>query len=246
MSVGGDVAVEARFQTMHKSSNAQSDAAYTGMTQKVKGANMNHQHIHWLGHASFRIEDGGTQIYIDPWKLPKDLPKADFIFITHAHYDHFSQEDIALIKKDGTTFFAPKDVAYQLKGTVISVAPDQSYNVGELKVRTVAAYNIGKKFHPKQNNWVGYLIALSTGQKIYHTGDTDFTPEMRAVTTDFVLIPCGGTYTMSAKEAADAANIFKPHTVIPMHWGDIVGSKADAEEVAKIFKGDTVIKTPEK
>lgn len=207
---------------------------------------MNHQHIHWLGHASFRIEDGATQIYIDPWKLPPKSPKADVVFVTHAHYDHFSPEDIAKIRKDGTTFFAPKDVAYLLEGTVISVAPGQSYAVGELKIRTIPAYNLGKKFHPKQNNWIGYIIALSTGQKIYHSGDTDFTPEMRGVVTDFALLPCGGTYTMTGKEAAEAANVFKPHTLIPMHWGDIVGSKQDADEVKKVFKGETVIKVPER
>ena len=207
---------------------------------------MNHQHIHWLGHASFRIEDGGTQIYIDPWKLPANSPKADVVFITHAHYDHFSQEDIAKIRKTKTAFFAPKDVAYQIEGNVISVVPGQSYNFGELKVKAVHAYNLGKQFHPKQNNWVGYVIALSTGQKIYHSGDTDFTPEMRSVVTDFALLPCGGTYTMTGDEAAAAANVFKPHTLIPMHWGDIVGTKKDAEDVAKSFKGKTVVKSPEK
>jgi L-ascorbate metabolism protein UlaG (beta-lactamase superfamily) len=93
---------------------------------------------------------------------------------------------------------------------------------------------------------VGYLITLSTGQKIYHSGDTDFTPEMRTVVTDFALLPCGGTYTMSGKEAADAANVFKPQTLIPMHWGDIVGTRKDAEEVQKSFNGETIIKAPER
>jgi L-ascorbate metabolism protein UlaG (beta-lactamase superfamily) len=207
---------------------------------------VNHQHIHWLGHASFRIEDGAKQIYIDPWKLPPRCPTADVILITHAHYDHFSQEDIARIKNDRTTFFAPKDVAYQIDGTVIAVAPNQSYEIGELKIKTVPAYNIGKPFHPKQNNWVGYLITLSTGQKVYHSGDTDATPEMRTVVTDFALLACGGTYTMDGKEAGTAANAFKPHTLIPMHWGDIVGARSDAEEVRKTFSGETVIKTPER
>jgi L-ascorbate metabolism protein UlaG (beta-lactamase superfamily) len=207
---------------------------------------MNHQHIHWLGHASFRIEDGARQLYIDPWKISPNSPKADVIFITHAHYDHFSPEDIARIKKESTAFFAPKDVAYQIEGTVIAVAPNQLYELGEIKVRTVPAYNIGKPYHPRQSNWVGYIITLSTGQKIYHSGDTDATPEMRTVVTDFALLPCGGTYTMSAKEAGEAANVFKPHTVIPMHWGDIVGSQADAEEIKKFFNGETVIKTPER
>ncbi len=207
---------------------------------------MNHQHIHWLGHSSFRIEDGATQLYIDPWKLSGTLPSADVVFLTHAHYDHFSVEDIARIKKDTTVFFAPKDIAYQLKGTVIAVSPGELYNVGELKVKTVHAYNIGKKFHPKQNNWVGYVIALSTGQRIYHSGDTDFTPEMRSVVTEFALLPCGGTYTMTGKEAGEAANVFKPQAVVPMHWGDIVGTKADAEELQKVFQGETIIKMPEK
>lgn len=211
-----------------------------------KGVSMNHQHIHWLGHASFRIEDGATQIYIDPWKLPANAPKADVIFITHAHYDHFSKEDIAKIKKEGTAFFAPKDVAYQIKGTVIAVTPGEIYNLGELKVKTVPAYNVGKQFHPKQNNWVGYIISLSTGQKIYHSGDTDVTPELKNVVTDFALLPIGGTYTMTAKEAAEAANAFKPHTVIPMHWGDIVGAQNDADEFKRLFKGVTVVKSPER
>lgn len=107
---------------------------------------MNHKHIHWLGHASFRIEDSATQIYIDPWKLPANAPKADVIFITHAHYDHFSTEDLAKIRKDGTAFLTPKDVAYQLKGTVIAVSPGEIYNIGDLKVKTVPAYNIGKQY----------------------------------------------------------------------------------------------------
>ncbi len=212
----------------------------------MRGGTLNHQHIHWLGHASFRIEDGSTQIYIDPWKLPDKSPKADVLFVTHAHYDHFSPDDIAKIRKDSTTIFAPKDVAFQLEGNVISVTPGQSYNLGELKVKTVHAYNIGKQFHPKQSNWVGYIITLSTGQRIYHSGDTDFTPEMRTVVTDFALLPCGGTYTMSAKEVADAANTFKPQAVIPMHWGDIVGTKNDAAGVQSSFKGETIIKNPER
>jgi L-ascorbate metabolism protein UlaG (beta-lactamase superfamily) len=111
---------------------------------------------------------------------------------------------------------------------------------------TVPAYNLDKKFHPKGNNWVGYIITLSNGQKIYHAGDTDFIPEMRKVITDIALLPCGGTYTMTAQQAAEAANIFKPKVLIPMHWGEVVGSKADAEEVKKLFKGETVILKPER
>jgi L-ascorbate metabolism protein UlaG (beta-lactamase superfamily) len=207
---------------------------------------MNTNHIHWLGHATFRIEDGATQIYIDPWKLPARSPKADIILITHAHYDHFSPEDLAKVRKPTTAFMAPKDVAYELEGTVISVVPGQSYEIGGLKVRTFPAYNVGKKFHPKDHHWVGYLVTLTNGQKVYHSGDTDFIPEMKGVVADVAMLPCGGTYTMTAKEAAEAANAFKPAVLIPMHWGDIVGTEKDSEELWRLFKGQTLILKPER
>ena len=93
---------------------------------------------------------------------------------------------------------------------------------------------------------MGYIITLSNGEKIYHAGDTDFIPEMKSIVTDVAMLPCGGTYTMTAQQAAEAANAFKPKLLIPMHWGTIVGSKADAEMVKKLFKGETKILTPEK
>jgi L-ascorbate metabolism protein UlaG (beta-lactamase superfamily) len=210
------------------------------------GGHMELKHIHWLGHSAFRIEDTSTQIYIDPYKLPENLPKADIIFITHAHYDHFSIEDIARIKKDNTIIVATKDVTSKIGKGTVTVVPGQNYTVGRLKVMTVPAYNLDKKFHPKGNNWVGYIITLSSGQRIYHAGDTDFIPEMRKVITDIALLPCGGTYTMTAQQAAEAANTFKPKVLIPMHWGEVVGSKADAEEVKKLYKGETVILKPER
>ena len=155
-------------------------------------------HIHWLGHATFRVDDGAATIYIDPWKLPAGAPKADVILITHAHFDHYSAEDIAKIEKPTTVFVAPADVASKLTGKhVVTAAPGGSYQAGALKVTAVAAYNTNKDFHPKANGWVGYVVTLSTGQRIYHTGDSDVTPEMKAVQTDVALMPCGGTYTMT-------------------------------------------------
>ena len=110
---------------------------------------MTHDHIHWLGHASFRIEDGELQYYVDPWKIPQKSPKADIVFITHAHYDHNSPDDFKAVAGDRTTFFAPKDVAPQIKGKVVAVEPNKSYVLGYLLIQTVPAYNLGKKFHPK-------------------------------------------------------------------------------------------------
>ncbi len=212
----------------------------------IGGNTMNLDHIHWLGHSSFRIEDSAVQIYIDPWKLPTATPKADIIFITHGHYDHFSKDDIAKIQKPSTIIVAPSDVAAQVKGNVVAVEPGKDYVVGKLKVHTVPAYNINKNFHPKANHWVGYVITLTSGQKIYHAGDTDAIPEMKSLVVDVAMMPCGGTYTMTAEEMAEAANSFMPKVLIPMHYGDVVGSNINAETVKKIFKGTTVIKAVEK
>lgn len=210
------------------------------------GGHMEYKHIHWYGQSAFRIEDGTMQIYIDPYKLPENLPKADVIFITHAHYDHFSVEDINKIKTGHTIIVAPKDVASKFEDSTVAVVSGKSYTIGKLNVTAVPAYNLDKKFHPKQNKWVGYIITLSSGQKIYHAGDTDFIPEMRDIITDIAMLPCGGTYTMTAKQTAEAANTFHPKLLIPMHYGSVVGSLADADTVKKLFKGETIIMTEEK
>jgi L-ascorbate metabolism protein UlaG (beta-lactamase superfamily) len=85
---------------------------------------------------------------------------------------------------------------------------------------------------------------VAEGPNAEWKGDSDAIPEMQTLKVDVALMPCGGTYTMTAAEMAAAANGFKPKVLIPMHWGDIVGSKADA--VAKAFSGTTVIKSPER
>ncbi|RPJ83843.1 MAG: MBL fold metallo-hydrolase [Acidobacteria bacterium] len=212
---------------------------------------MNLDHIHWLGHATFRIEDGRSQIYVDPWKLPDGSPKADVILITHGHYDHYSEDDIARVEKPETVFAAPSDLVAKLtkkKGTraVTAARAGESFKAGTLEVEAKPAYNMNKEFHQKKEGWVGYVLTLSNGQRIYHTGDTDAIPEMDNVKADVALMPCGGTYTMTHAEVAAAANRFKPAVLIPMHWGDIVGSREDAESVAKAFTGQTVIKDVEK
>src|SRR5512144_1468413 len=106
-----------------------------GLTFFLGEGAVNVDNIHWLGHATFRIEDGRTQIYIDPWKLPAGAPKADVILITHSHFDHFSAEDIAKVEQPTTTFVAPADVAAKLKGKhVVTSAPGGTYTVGALKI----------------------------------------------------------------------------------------------------------------
>lgn len=201
--------------------------------------------IHWYGHDSFRIQDGQKQVYIDPWQMPDGLPKADYILVTHVHHDHFSEPDIRKLSTDQTKVIAPPDVVKLLGGGATPSVPGQTLDLAGLKVTAVPAYNVNKKYHLRSSNWVGYVLTLSDGVTVYHAGDTDATPEMDKLKVDIALLPVSGTYVMTAAEAAAAANAFQPKVAIPMHYGRIVGSDADARKFKELFKGEAVIKQVE-
>jgi L-ascorbate metabolism protein UlaG (beta-lactamase superfamily) len=186
------------------------------------------EEIKWLGHASFKIS-GEKVVYIDPWKLEGKNEEADIILITHDHYDHCSLADIEKLRGSKTTVVAPPDAAKKITGDVREVKSGRDLTVKGIKIETYPAYNLEKSFHPRANGWLGYVITIN-GKRIYHTGDTDLIPEMDKIRADVVLLPVGGTYTMDAKQAAQAANRIKPKLAIPMHFGSIVGSSKDAEE----------------
>lgn len=199
------------------------------------------ENIQWLGHASFKIK-ANKVIYIDPWKLNSNEP-ADIVLITHGHYDHCSAQDIKKVQKENTVIVAPGDCTSSLSGNIKSIQPGQSLNLEGVTIEAVAAYNLGKPFHSKSNNWLGFIITLDN-TKIYHAGDTDLVPEMDKIKADFVLLPIGGTYTMNAREAAQCANKIKPKVAIPMHYGSIVGDSSDAQEFKKLCDVEVQILEP--
>ena len=189
--------------------------------------------IHWLGHDSFRL-DGSSTVYIDPWKLGEDPPPADLVLVTHDHYDHLRAGDIAKVATPATTVVGPASVTAQLEGlTTITMSPGDAVTVGSVTVTAVPAYNVdkfrapGEVFHPRAAGHVGYIVELD-GRRIYHSGDTDAIPEMRDVRCDIALLPVSGTYVMTADEALEAVGMIEAAVVVPMHYGDIVGSAADA------------------
>lgn len=200
--------------------------------------------IHWLGHASVKIT-GEKVIYIDPWQLKKGEP-ADLILITHGHYDHCSPEDVAKIQKSGTVIVATSDCKNKLSGDVRTIAPGDQLDVNGIQIEAVPAYNIGTSFHPKANGWVGYIVTVN-GARVYHAGDTDRIPEMDDINTDVALLPVGGTYTMNAQQAAEAAIAIGPKVAVPMHYARIVGSEDDAKRFQELCKGkvEVVILKPE-
>lgn len=195
--------------------------------------------LHWLGHDSFRI-DAEMTIYIDPWKLAKDSPPADLILITHEHHDHFSKEDIEQIRRSGTQIIATPVVAQALSGALREVQPGDQVEVGDLVIDVLPAYNIEKRFHPRSAGHVGYLITVD-GLRIYHAGDTDAIPEMAGLAPDIALLPVSGTYVMNPDEALEAIRLLQPKLVVPMHYGDIVGTLADAERLRSMSQVPVVI-----
>ncbi len=189
--------------------------------------------IQWLGHASFKICHEDTVIYIDPWKLKESPGDATLVFVSHSYHDHYSAEDIAKVSGPETKLIASADVVAKEKAGE-AIMPGLMVELESVRARGVAAYNPNKQFHPKANNWVGFIIEIGS-KRIYYAGDTDLTEEMKALKDiDIALLPVGGTYTMNAEEAAEAAKHIKPKQAIPYHWGDIVGRRSDAERFAEL------------
>ncbi|MGI8805616.1 MAG: MBL fold metallo-hydrolase [Thermoleophilaceae bacterium] len=197
--------------------------------------------IQWLGHSGFRLTAGRATIYIDPYRVG-DGPEADVILITHAHYDHFSPLEVERLSHDRTWIVAPAAVAERLAGRVASIAPGETLDeevAPGVEVAAVAAYNTskldatGNAFHPRDAGWVGYEVGVR-GERLYHSGDTDVIPEMDGVAgVDVALLAVSGVYVMTAAEAAEAARRIQPRVAVPMHWGDHLGTYADAEAFAE-------------
>lgn len=193
-----------------------------------------------LCHSSIKINTEDRVIYIDPFRIKEETHDADIIAITHSHYDHFSEEDINKVKNERTKILVTKDLIDRTlelgfeNEDITIVMPDNLYKIYDIKINTIPAYNINKKFHPKENNWVGYILALEN-KKVYIAGDTDITEENKKVECDIALVPIGGTYTTDYKEAAILINNIKPELAIPMHYGEIVGKKQDGIEFSKLI-----------
>jgi L-ascorbate metabolism protein UlaG (beta-lactamase superfamily) len=190
----------------------------------------------WFKQSSY-LWTGQKIVYIDPWEVRDDDPKADVVFITHAHFDHYSEPDLNKIVTERTVLVAPHDVAEQClkRGDVRAVRPGETIEAGGFSAEAIPAYNQRedrKDFHPRDNDWVGYIIDLG-GTRYFFAGDTDHTKEVGDVRTDVAFLPIGGTYTMDIDEAIEAAKAIGPKLAVPCHFGFVVGSQKLGDQFVK-------------
>ena len=193
--------------------------------------------IRVLYHSSIRIEREKV-IYVDPYHIMEEKHDADFIFVTHDHFDHYSPEDILKVKNNQTTLIVPESLKASvdnvfLKDKIVFVKPNSSYTIEGITFQTVPAYNVQKNFHPKANQWVGYVLEMNN-YLYYIAGDTDLNEDNRKVKCDVAFIPIGGTYTFNIEEAIQFVEIIQPKIVVPTHYGSVVGQKEDGIQFQKL------------
>lgn len=186
---------------------------------------------------------GTKTIYFDPLEINGTPHDADIIFITHEHYDHFSPDDISKVTNAETVVVVPETMLDMVSECNFSIQeiwgirPFQTKEFSGIKCQGIPAYNIDKPYHPKENNWIGYLIDFD-GNTFYIMGDTDITSESKLVEANVVFVPIGGKYTMDASEAASFINDKKSKCVIPIHYG----SAEVVEEFIKLLKQDVNVR----
>lgn len=199
--------------------------------------------------SSFRIKSNGKVIFIDPVET-NGTDKADYLFLTHAHPDHFSMKDIRKLTKPETIFICARGPARRLSKYdyhIKQVKPGDKLDLGDgLKCEAVAAYNTKPVFlwikaHPKSQQNVGYILTLGNRVRIYHAGDTDYIPEMSNIRDiSLALVPVGGdNLTMNIEDAAKMVNEIGPEVVVPMHYEvkkqeDLMNFKSLVEKKVKV------------
>ena len=196
--------------------------------------------FHALVHASIRIEYDGKEIEIDPvTKLGNKtidfsaMPKADYIFVTHEHGDHFDKEAIKLLSKKETQLVMNKRCA-NMYGPCAVLHNGQSATLGDIEVEAVPAYNITEgrtQFHPKDRD-NGYILTID-GLRIYIAGDTEDIPEMQDIKDiDIAFMPCNQPYTMTTEQLVRAAKTVMPKVLFPYHYGqtDVSGISSQLKD----------------
>ncbi len=189
--------------------------------------------ITWFRGSSVRIRRKGVEIHVDPIGVDEDS-EADFVLLTHPHYDNFSEDDIARVRGEHTVLIAPSSMKKQLDDADHFMRPGDMLQLDTFDVLAVPAHNVGKKFHTADQGWLGYVFTIGD-TTYYHAGDTDFLPSMAGIRCDVAFLPIGGHYTMGVADAARAGEACGAEIVIPIHWGEPHGTQDDIDELRSLF-----------
>lgn len=187
----------------------------------------------WFRGSSVRIRRGDLEVHVDPRGVP-ETGSADFILLTHPHYDNFSEEDIHRLRTPETVIVAPRGMKKQLEDVDHFVRPGDMLQLGRLDVLALPAYNEDRHFHPAESGWLGYVFTLD-GVTYYHAGDTDPIAAIGAVRCDVAFLPVDERYTMGPRGAAQAAEACGAEVVIPIHWPDGGTDPGPARELASLL-----------
>ena len=185
--------------------------------------------IHALMHSSIRIEYDGREIQIDPCAKLRDrtvdystMPKADYILVTHEHFDHYNEATLRLLSSKNTKLIMNKRCVEMYGSGTVMANGDKLQLADDITVEAVPAYNTTEghlQFHPKGRD-NGYILTID-GLRIYIAGDTEDIPEMEAVKDiDIAYFPCNQPYTMTPEQLMKAAKIVKPKVLFPYHYGE--------------------------
>lgn len=229
--IGGAVLVFVMAATVAAAADIQADKIATSKGDLV---------ITFLGHGTLMMSFGGKTIHIDPVASMADyakLPKADLVLVGHEHSDHFDLQAIDRIRKPDTEILATETIARQVKGVTVMKNGDTKTVLG-LKIEAVPAYNLvhmrspGVPFHPKGVG-NGYIVTFGD-KRVYIAGDTENTPEMKALRgIDIAFLPMNLPYTMTPEMVADAAKAFRPKVLYPYHYGN-----TDPQKLVALLQND--------
>ena len=200
--------------------------------------------FHALVHSSICIEFDGKEIQIDPVAKMgpttinySAMPKADYIFITHEHFDHLDTTAIHMLSDKNTQLITNQNCAETLGYGTVMANGDQIQLADDITVEAVPAYNISeghRQFHPKGRD-NGFILTFD-GLRIYIAGDTEDIPEMAEITDiDVAFLPCNQPYTMTVDQLVNAARMIKPKVLFPYHY-----SQTDVSGIASRLKGEGI------
>ncbi len=198
--------------------------------------------VTWFRHSSVRIRRAGVEVHVDPFGVP-EASEADFVLLTHPHYDNFSEEDVQRVRGDSTIVIAPASMKKQFPDADHFLRPGDMLSLDGFDVLAVPAYNLDSKFHLPEHGWLGYVFTLG-GVTYYHAGDTGFLDSMLGIRCDVAFLPCDGHYTMGVRDAARAGQACGASVLVPIRWGEAGPISAELGELESLFAGAVAVLDP--